>query len=136
MRNWVLGAGMALVVAGTAAAADRGEVTPQAPATAMQQADRDGNGVVDHGEFHDRQVEIVYFLDVDKDGNLTATELGEIDTDRFVAADRDENGKLSVTEFTAARFKDFDDADTDEDEVLTVTEIDAAKAPKAPAKKK
>lgn len=126
----------AVLVAGTLATAaePKGEITTTGPSTAMEQADKNKDGVLDHAEYHDRQADVFFLVDVDKDGKVTATELGEVDTDRFVVADQNKDGSLSLREFTAARFKDFDDADLDGDEVLTATEIDAA--PKGTPKKK
>lgn len=127
MRRTVLGLAIALLAAAPAGADHHeGTVKSTGPATAMEQADKNHDGTLDHAEFHDRQVEVFYLVDRDKDGVLTATELGEVDTDRFTVADRDRNGTLSLREFEAARFKDFEHADTDDDEVLTAVEIEAA----------
>lgn len=135
MRRMAMALG-ALLVAGTLATAaePKGEITTTGPSTAMEQADRNKDGVIDHAEYHDRQADVFFLVDVDKDGKVTATELGEVDTDRFVAADENKDGSLSLREFTAARFKDFDAADGDDDEVLTAVEIDGA-AKGTPTKK-
>lgn len=125
MRRMAMVLGALLAAAPLVRAAEA-EITTTGPSTAMDQADTNDDGVIDHAEYHDRQADVFFLVDVDKDGKVTATELGEVDTDRFVAADQNRDGTLSLREFTAARFKDFDAADGDDDEVLTAVEIDAA----------
>jgi len=128
---------MAIVAAVLAAGwawAGEGIVTVEGPKTAMEQADKNHDGMLDHGEYFERQVDVFFLLDRDKDGRLTATEIGEVDVDTFAGCDRNKNGSLSLSEFTAAREKDFDQADTNNDEVLYLSEIDAASRP--PAKNK
>jgi hypothetical protein len=136
MRRTTLAMG-ALLAAGTLALAaePEGTITTTGPATAMEQADRNKDGVIDHAEYHDRQADVFFLVDVDKNGKVTATELGEVDEDRFVTADENKDGSLTLREFTAARFKDFDAADGDDDEVLTAVEIDGAAKGAAPKKK-
>jgi len=125
--------GAAVLAAGWAWAGE-GTVTVEGPKTAMEQADKNHDGMLDHGEYFERQVDVFFLLDREKDGRLTATEIGEVDVDTFAGCDRNKNGSLSLSEFTAAREKDFDQADTNNDEVLYLSEIDAASRP--PAKNK
>ena len=124
--------GATMLAAGWAWAGE-GTVTVEGPKTAMEQADKNHDGMLDHGEYFERQVDVFFLLDRDKDGRVTATEIGEIDVDTFARCDRNKDGSLSLSEFTAAREKDFDQADTNDDEVLYLSEIDAASRP--PAKK-
>ena len=126
MRPIGIALGVVLTVAAAAGAKEpAGTIETTGPATALEQADKNKDGSLDHAEYYDREVDVFFLIDTDKDGNVTVTELGEVDQDDFVRADRDKNGKLSLSEFTAARFKDFDAADTNDDEVLSASEIEA-----------
>ena len=122
--------GAAMLAAGWAWAGE-GTIAVEGPTTAMEQADKNHDGMLDHGEYFDREVDVFFLLDRDKDGRLTATEIGEVDTETFARCDRNKDGTLSLSEFTAAREKDFEQADTNHDEVLYLSEIDAASRPPA-----
>jgi hypothetical protein len=130
MTRMAMAIGAVLVATGWAWAGE-GTVAFEGPTTAMEQADKNHDGMLDHGEYYERQVDVFFLLDRDKDGRLTATEIGEVDVDRFARCDRDKDGTLTLSEFTAAREKDFDQADTNHDEVLYVSEIEAASRPSA-----
>ena len=132
MTRITMAIGAAVLTAGWAWAGE-GTITAEGPKTAMEQADKNHDGMLDHGEYFERQVDVYFLLDRDKDGRLTATEIGEVDVDTFARCDRNKDGSLSLSEFTAAREKDFEQADTNHDEVLYLSEIDAASRP--PAKK-
>src|SRR5262245_5187793 len=120
MRSFGFAIAIVLVVAGTALAKDAGgEIVTMGPSTAFEQADKNGDGVLDHAEYQERQADVFFLIDADKDGYVTISELGEVDRDAFARADSNKDGKLSLREFIAARFKDFDAADTNDDEVLT-----------------
>jgi hypothetical protein len=94
------------------------------PRAAHAATDRNGDGEIDHFEFHARMVDVFYFADKDKDGRAKQGELGVWDEDAlFVRADRDGDGSLTMTEFVAGRFEDFERADTDESETLSVEEV-------------
>lgn len=98
-----------------------------APSAALAQnaharADRNGDGVVDRREFHERMVDVFYFLDADKDGGLTSAEVKKVTPEAFGRADRNGDGKLQMQEFLDARAMDFDAADANDDAVLDPTE--------------
>lgn len=92
--------------------------------------DRNSDGFVDKGEFHDRMVELFFFMDADRDGRLVPAELPAVPKEVFAGADRDGDGVLSLTEFTEARAHDFARADADGDGLLSRAEAEAA-APRA-----
>jgi hypothetical protein len=126
MRPLGIAIGVVFVLSAATAAKEPAEgIVTRGPSTALEQADRNADGALDHAEFYERQVDVFFLIDTDKDGRVTVTELGEVERDAFVRCDRDKNGSLSLREFTAARFKDFGVADADDDEVLTATEIEA-----------
>jgi len=112
----------ALVAAGSAYAAD---ASPKPdPRQAFKETDTNGDGVIDHEEFHVRIVEVFYFADVNKDGYLDERELKALAfPEDFKEQDRDANGRVSLREFLRIRFADFPKTDTDGDGVLSVDEI-------------
>ena len=92
--------------------------------TWVKEHDRNGDGKIDRGEFHDAVVEAFYFRDKNRSGYLTIDELKEAGPEAVKAASRKGDGKLTLQEYVNALFKDFEAADTDKDGLLTVEEID------------
>jgi Ca2+-binding EF-hand superfamily protein len=90
----------------------------------VKEHDRNGDGKIDRGEFHDAVVEAFYFRDKNKSGYLTIEELKEATPEAMKAANRKGDGKFTLQEYVNALFKDFEAADTDKDGLLTVEEID------------
>ena len=116
----------ALVAAGsTVLAAD---ASPKHdPRAAFKETDTNGDGVVDHEEYHVRIVEVFYFADANKDGVLDPTELKRLAfPEDFAVDDKDANGRVSLREFLRVRFVDFTKTDTDGDGVLSVDEVVSA----------
>lgn len=104
------------------------------PALADAQADftitdRNSDGFIDKGEFHQRMVELFFFADADRDGRLLPVELPGVPAGVFRGADRDGDGSLSLAEFTEARAADFGQVDRDGDGLLSRAEVDAVAAP-------
>lgn len=87
--------------------------------------DRNSDGFIDRGEFHQRMVELFFFVDADRDGRLVPAELPGVPADVFRGADRDGDGVLSLAEFTQARAVDFGQADSNGDGLLSRIEVDA-----------
>ena len=113
----------ALVAMGsTAFAADAAPKTD--PREAFKQTDTNGDGTIDHEEYHVRIVEVFYFADVNKDGYLDPNELKVlVFADDFDEHDKDDNGRVSLREFLRVRFADFPKADQDGDGMLSVDEV-------------
>jgi Ca2+-binding EF-hand superfamily protein len=97
--------------------------------TWVKEHDKNGDGKLDRGEFHDAVVEAFFFRDKNKTGYLTIEELKEAAPESVKAANRKGDGKLTLQEYVNALFKDFEAADTDKDGLLTVEEIDIYMAP-------
>ena len=112
----------ALVAAGSAYAAD---ASPKPdPRQAFKETDTNGDGVIDHQEFHVRIVEVFYFADANKDGYLDPNEVKVlVFADDFTENDKDANGRVSLREFLRVRFADFTKTDTDGEGVLSVDEV-------------
>ena len=92
----------------------------------MAMADKNRDGRLDREEYHQRMTEVFFFIDTDKDGNLTLTEIGaagEIDPERFNAADRNGDQTLSLDEYLNALHQDFDAADKNQDGTLDMEEL-------------
>ena len=89
----------------------------------LEEADKNRDGTIDRGEYHQAVVESFYFRDKGKKGYLLAEELREASPEAFRAADRKSDGRLTLDEYVNALFIDFDKADTDRDGALTFEEI-------------
>jgi len=112
-----------LLLAGSAIA------QPAAPTSedvnrAFRETDRNGDGKIGREEFHQRTVEVFYFLDTNRDGYLVVGEIAVIPVELFRGADRDGDGKLSLQEYLNARFKNFEAMDANGDGVVTREELE------------
>jgi len=126
MRTLSLAVLVASATLGAAVArADSQTPAAENPRVAHSETDRNQDGRVDREEFHQRQVDVYYTTDVNKDGTLTAAEFAKLDTEStFDEMDRNENDRLTMYEFVSYRFGQFDDADTDDDGLLSVEEVE------------
>ncbi len=117
-----------MVAAGLACLAHAGLAAAQAPAPDLRDrfraADKNGDSKIDREEFHQRTVEVFYFLDTTRRGHLTIAQLQGVVIETFRVADRNGDSRLSLEEFLAARHRDFDAADTDRDGALSYEEVE------------
>jgi Ca2+-binding EF-hand superfamily protein len=113
----------ALVAAGsTVLAADANP--KHDPRAAFKETDTNGDGAIDHEEYHVRIVEVFYFADANKDGYLDPNELKAlVFADDFTEDDKDANGRVSLREFLRVRFADFGKVDANGDGVLSIDEV-------------
>jgi hypothetical protein len=93
--------------------------------TWVKQYDRNGDGKLDRGEFHQAAVDAFFLRDKDKNGYLAISELNEASPETIKAVKRKNDARISLEEYVNALFKDFEGADTDGDGLLTVEEIEA-----------
>jgi Ca2+-binding EF-hand superfamily protein len=111
-----------LLLAGTSATAQT-TAAPDVQAW-VKKYDRNGDGKLDRGEFHQAVVEAFFFRDKDKSGYLAIVELKEASPEALKAVKRKSDARISLEEYINAVFKDFEAADTDGDGALTVVEIE------------
>jgi len=94
------------------------------PRTAFAEADKNGDGEIDHEEMYERIVEVFYFADANKDGYLSVEEFKQFPLpDDFRRADTNGDGRISLREYMRLREQDFEAADKDHDEVLSLDEV-------------
>ncbi len=95
-------------------------------AATLAVSDKNSDQRIDREEYHRRMTEVFFFIDTDKDGNLTLSEIQQIevvDPRRFEAADRDGNQTLSLNEYLNALYDDFEAADRNSDGMLDIEEL-------------
>ena len=116
-----------LILSGVISTAAFGaDVSHMNAAEIMAMSDKNQDGRLDREEYHQRMTEVFFFIDADKDGNLTLSEISsvtDVDPKRFKACDRDGNQTLSLHEFLFALHNDFDTLDRDKDGTLDMEEL-------------
>jgi Ca2+-binding EF-hand superfamily protein len=130
MRAILRRIGLAIPLALALCAWPAGAQSPSAPVDTerlrqwFQSVDRNGDGRIDRGEFHEWAVERFFFLDKTRKGYLTLEDLeGRVGPEAFKVANRKGDGRLSLQEFVNSVFKDFEAADADKDGTLTFEEV-------------
>jgi hypothetical protein len=92
--------------------------------TWMKKYDRNGDGKLDRGEFHQAAVEAFFLRDKDKNGSLAISELKEASPETLKTVKRKDDARITLEEYINALFRDFEAADSDDDGGLTVVEIE------------
>ena len=95
-------------------------------AATMAISDKNGDNRIDREEYNRRMTDVFFFIDTDKDGQLTISEIQQVekvDPQRFEAADRDGNHTLSLYEYLYALHNDFQAADKNNDGTLDREEL-------------
>ena len=85
---------------------------------------RNHNNKINRQEFLERETDVFFLINSNKDGHLSIVEIKNVDVARFHAADVNGDGVLSMEEFLEARNLDFDAADTNKDGGLTRQEVE------------
>ena len=87
-------------------------------------ADTNHDGEVDRAEFQRRQKDVFFFSDADKNGRLSASELGTGEAAEVLElADRNRDGELELDEFLDLRARAFSRADTNKDGALSLGSV-------------
>jgi Ca2+-binding EF-hand superfamily protein len=92
--------------------------------TWFKRHDRNADGRLDRGEFHQAVVEAFFFRDQDKNGVLAVVELKEASPESLKAVRRKSDAQITLQEYVNALFKDFEAADGDADGLLSLEEIE------------
>ena len=111
--------------AGTAFAQD-GRALESNPDVAHKAADTNGDGGIDHEEFHQRMVEVFYFADGDRNVYLVGVEIARTGRENPAAGDADKDGRISLKEFMDEAFDRFEAFDVDDNEELSLEEVRAS----------
>ncbi len=116
---------LALLGLNEPAAAGHHEKEPYDPRKAHAEVDANGDGFIDHEEFHARVVAIFFHGDRDKDGMMTVEEVravviyeGELEE-----ADRNGDDLISLHELMRQRFLMYEEVDADKDGMLSMREV-------------
>ncbi|MFP8882112.1 MAG: hypothetical protein AAEJ52_07765 [Myxococcota bacterium] len=123
------GVGFALLLAfawASEALAQDGRPLESDADVAHTQSDTNGDGGIDHSEFHSRMVEVFYFADGDRDGYLVGIEIVRTGRENPAAGDTNGDERVSLKEFIDEAFDRFEVGDVDDDEELSVEEVRAA----------
>jgi len=107
-------------------AAFSADISRMDAAATMAISDKNGDNRIDREEYHQRMTEVFFFIDTDKDGNITISEIQaveKVDPQRFGAADRNGDHTLSIYEYLYALHNDFEAADKNSDGTLDMEEL-------------
>lgn len=127
LRGSALGCGLLFTMAWSPAAlAQDGRPLESDPDVAHRAADTNGDGGIDHAEFHYRMVEVFFFADGDRDGYLAGIEIARTGRENPAAGDANGDERISLKEFIDEAFDRFEAGDTDEDGELSLAEVRAA----------
>ena len=110
----------------TAASAFGGDILRMDAAAVVAISDKNSDNLIDREEYNQRMTEVFFFIDTDKDGNLTISELmavDKVDPRRFEAADWDGDQSLSLYEYLYALNRDFEEIDRNKDGTLDIEEL-------------
>ena len=136
----ILAIPVVLLVSGCASGSDERAAAPAATPTPAAQstacpsltqfskatflaADRNGDGVIDEGEFAADAAAAFSGEDQNRDYRLARSELPEAPSGSFERLDANGDGVLSFSELRQAKLSEFQRADTNGDGVLSIGEV-------------
>jgi hypothetical protein len=127
LRRITTAMGLVCALGGAAAQA---QGIPTLSREVFSDADLNRDGGVSLDEFHKDIVRSFHALDFDRDGYITAGELGSLPDRETVRrmermirrADQDGDGRLSFREVVEVRMRSFDEADTDRNDRISLDE--------------
>ncbi len=102
----------------SAATATDGEIQ-----AAFNEADLNGDGILEIDEYVAYMVNLFASLDKDRDGFLVIAEIPETPPERFRQYDRNGDNKISLGEGVGFKVVEFFDADVNNDGVMSLAEL-------------
>jgi hypothetical protein len=97
--------------------------TDEEIASAFNEADLNGDGVLEIDEYVAYMVNLFASLDKDRDGFLLMADYPETPPERFQLFDRNGDNKISLGEGVGGKVVEFFDADVNDDGVMSLTEL-------------
>ncbi len=97
--------------------------TDEEISAAFNEADLNGDGVLEIDEYVAYMVNLFASLDKDRDGFLLMAEFPETPPERFQLFDRNGDNKISLGEGVGGKVVEFFDADVNDDGVMSLTEL-------------
>jgi Ca2+-binding EF-hand superfamily protein len=127
VKTRIMTAAVAAILAGSAGTA-YAEITDVE--IGLIKADVNGDQMLSKGEVMLDAMQGFVVSDLDGDGQLEATEVGDLaEHPEFTDNDDDKSGSLSVEEVVEEKLADFKAIDTDGDGMLSLDELNAAYPP-------
>jgi len=90
---------------------------------AFNEADLNGDGILEIDEYVAFMVNLFASLDKDRDGFLVIADIPETPPERFRQYDRNGDNKISLGEGVGFKVVEFFDADTNNDGVMSLAEL-------------
>ena len=119
----IVAAVMALSVIAAPAKLSAATATDEEISAAFNEADLNGDEVLEIDEYVAYMVNLFASLDKDRDGFLLIAEFPETPPERFRLFDRNGDNKISLGEGVGGKVVEFFDADVNDDGVMSLTEL-------------
>ena len=119
----IVAAFMALSVIAAPTKLSAATATDEEISAAFNEADLNGDGVLEIDEYVAYMVNLFASLDKDRDGFLLIAEFPETPPERFRLFDRNGDNKISLGEGVGGKVVEFFDADVNDDGVMSLTEL-------------
>jgi hypothetical protein len=114
---------MALSVIAAPTKLSAATATDEEIGAAFNEADLNGDGILEIDEYVAYMVNLFASLDKDRDGFLVIAEIPETPPERFRQYDRNGDNKISLGEGVGFKVVEFFDADVNNDGVMSLAEL-------------
>ena len=119
----IVAAVMALSVIAAPTKLSAATATDEEIGAAFNEADLNGDGILEIDEYVAFMVNLFASLDKDRDGFLVIAEIPETPPERFRQYDRNGDNKISLGEGVGFKVVEFFDADVNNDGVMSLAEL-------------